>query len=137
MTASPAQFSTGAAVRTIYGESRGEPEDGQRAVAHVLVNRQASGRWGKSLAAVCLAPAQFSCWNTNDPNRRLMLELPDEHPALIKFGEMIAEALAGAPDPTLGATHYYAASMQTPPAWIQGATSCGRIGNHFFYKDVK
>lgn len=130
-------FALETAVRTIYGEARGEPEEGQRAVAHVLVNRMASGRWGKSLAAVCLAPAQFSCWNTNDPNRRLMLELPDDNAALVKFREMVNSALMGSADPTLGASHYYAASMQKPPAWIQGATSCGRIGNHFFYRDVK
>lgn len=130
-------FAIEVAVRTIYGEARGEPEEGQRGVAHVLVNRQASGRWGKSLAAVCLAGFQFSCWNLNDPNRRLMLELPDDNPALLRFREMVNAALAGEQDPTNGATHYFAATMTAPPAWVAGAAACGRLGNHLFYKDVR
>lgn len=136
-TAAQFSFSTEVAIRTIWGEARGEPEEGQRGVAHVLVNRQASGRWGKSLAAVCMASFQFSCWNLNDPNRRQMLELPDENPALTRFREFVFAALAGEPDPTNGATHYYASTMAAPPAWIAGATACGRLGNHLFYRDVR
>ncbi|MNP80458.1 Cell Wall Hydrolase [compost metagenome] len=40
------------------------------------------------------------------------------------------------PDPTGGATHYYAKSMKTPPKWVAGATKTVTIGNHIFFRDV-
>ncbi len=54
---------------TLYGEVRGEPLEGQLAVASVLLNRKADGRWGQTFTSVCRAPWQFSCWNPTDPNR--------------------------------------------------------------------
>ena len=66
-------FETSCAIRTIWGEARGEGEPGMTAVAHVLLNRLKDGRWGTALGSVCLAPYQFSCWNIGDPNRARML----------------------------------------------------------------
>lgn len=57
---------------TVWGEARGESMVGQSAVAWVIRNRQANpGWWSRphhTLADVCLASYQFSCWNRNDPN---------------------------------------------------------------------
>ena len=64
------------AARTLYGEARAEPEEGQRAVARVLVNRMRDGRWGKNLWSVCLWPFQFSCWLPRDPNLIQIAMLP-------------------------------------------------------------
>jgi N-acetylmuramoyl-L-alanine amidase len=125
------------AARTLWQEARGEPLEGQRAVAHVLVNRLKSGRWGSTLAMVCLSPLQFSGWNLHDPNRMAAAALPDDDPTLVALGAVLQAAVDGEPDPTGGAMWYYAHSMATPPAWIQGATFCGRFGNQLFYKDVK
>lgn len=130
-------FAEQIAARTLWQEARGEPEEGQRAVAHVLVNRLRSGRWGTSLAGVCLARKQFSGWNDNDPNRLPSCLLADNDPALIKFGGFLADALTGEPDPTHGATHYYATSMATPPAWAIGQTPSAEIGNHRFFRGIK
>lgn len=124
------------AVRTLYGEARGEPEEGQLAVAHVLLNRHKSGRWGPTLAAVCLARLQFSCWNASDPNRELMAVLPEDGPAFAKLKAVLDAARNGS-DPTHGATHYYADSMIVPPKWSVGASYAGRFGHHKFYRDVK
>jgi hypothetical protein len=30
---------------------------------------------GKTIKDVCLQPKQFSCWNSNNPNRKLLLTL--------------------------------------------------------------
>ena len=51
------------ALRTMWAECRNEPFEGQRAVAHVLINRLKSGKWGNTLAAVCrwLTPASCAC----------------------------------------------------------------------------
>jgi N-acetylmuramoyl-L-alanine amidase len=130
-------FSEQIAVRTLYGEARGEPEEGQRAVAHVLLNRLKDGRWGKSLAEVCLSRLQFSCWNASDTNRALMAALPDDDATLTKLADVLDAARKGDKDPTKGATHYFATSMIQPPKWAIGATFCGQIGRHKFYRDVK
>ena len=40
------------------------------------------------------------------------------------------------PDPTGGATHYYAAAMMKAPAWAKGAKQTVKIGGHVFFRDV-
>jgi N-acetylmuramoyl-L-alanine amidase len=129
-------FSSEVAARTIYGEARGEGEAGMRAVAHVLVNRLKLGKWGNNLALVCLAPYQFSSWNFTDPNRKLMLALADNDTLLVAIRSYLADALAGDPDPTNGATFYFANSIPAP-AWAAGATQTVQIGHQLFYRDVK
>jgi spore germination cell wall hydrolase CwlJ-like protein len=37
-------------------------------------------------------------------------------------------------DPTNGATHYYAASMNPPPDWAATMTFVGQFGNQKFYR---
>ena len=115
-------FAQEIAARTLYGEARGEPDEGQRGVARVLVNRMRDGRWGKSLGSVCLWPFQFSCWLSRDPNLKTIISLADDDPMLVKLRGIVAEALASTKDVTQGATHYYAVSMNNPPAWSIGAT---------------
>ena len=125
------------AARTLAQEARGEPAEGQAAVAHVIKNRLLSGRWGKSLAAVCLWRGQFSGWYMpRDPNFEYACSLRDDDPVLVKMRGVMQAAMDSATDPTNGATHYYATSIEAP-TWIQGATFCGQIGHHKFYKNVK
>lgn len=57
---------------TIHGEARGEPIEGQIAVACVIRNRVNKLNTFKG---ICLAPKQFSCWNQNDPNRPILEEI--------------------------------------------------------------
>lgn len=61
---------------TLVGEARGEPIQGQIAVANVIANR--AKERGLSIREVCLQPKQFSCWNINDVNRPLLEELAKE-----------------------------------------------------------
>jgi spore germination cell wall hydrolase CwlJ-like protein len=55
---------------TVYLESRGQPELGQRAIAEVALRRRDSGTWGNSVCAVVTAPGQFAL-STLDPAARL------------------------------------------------------------------
>ena len=118
--------------RTLYGECRGEPVEGQRAVAHVLWNRLKDGRWGKNLASVCLARLQFSCWNPSDAQRPLMAALSDDDPALKRLADLLADPGA---DPTHGALYYFSDTMIKPPSWAIGMTFLCKIGHHSFYTD--
>jgi N-acetylmuramoyl-L-alanine amidase len=126
-------FETG--VRTLWQEARSEPPIGQQAVSHVLWNRVRDGRWGKTMGAVCLSHLQFSGWRSVDPNFQPSCAVPDLDPLLTKLRAVLLAAETE-PDITQGAMWYYAASMLRPPPWVQGATSCGKFGNQFFFKDV-
>jgi N-acetylmuramoyl-L-alanine amidase len=130
-------FDAACAVRTIWGEARGEGDAGMKAVAHVLFNRLKDGRWGQTLGSVCLAPYQFSCWNIGDPNRRLMLSLgsgsTELEPASAAFNAARSERGDGI-DPSEGATHYKV--VGTAAAWAAGLTPCASIGRHEFFTGV-
>ena len=129
-------FSRGVATRTLWGEARGEGRQGLEAVAHVLLNRLETKRWGTSLASVCLAPWQFSCWNVQDQaNRPAMLALPDGDPDLEPCQAALNAAIQATTDPTNGATHYFATYI-APPAWVLGSVHTADIGRHRFYRDV-
>ena len=129
-------FAREIAAATVYMEASGEPSLGRQAVAHVLVNRVADGRWGSSLASVCLARAQFSCWDERDPNRMRLARLADTDAILLECLAFVDAAVAGEPDPTGGATFYYADTMPNPPSWASQGTFTAQIGHHRFYKDV-
>lgn len=130
-------FALDIAARTLWSEVRGETEDGQRAVAAVIVNRLEDGRWGQNLAAICLAPYQFSCWMPNDPNLRAIANLGDNDPLLLTLRGFIQAAQVGRADPTNGAMWYYAISMPNSPNWAAGAQFCGEFGSQRFFKGVK
>ncbi|MBQ8671609.1 MAG: cell wall hydrolase [Alphaproteobacteria bacterium] len=117
--------------RTIYGEARGEGIKGMQAVANVIMNRVKAGGWyGASVKDVVLKPYQFSCWNTDDPNRAKIIAAT---PAQLATELNIAkQAIAGTlQDITGGATHYHAKSVM--PYWAASMTKTVTIGNHVFY----
>lgn len=132
---------------TLFGEARGEPVEGRIAVANVIRNRVAANRagfGGASYKAVCLKPAQFSCWLPRDPNLDLLIDagrnlLGNVLPAAvlreclwIADGVMTNSLL----DNTKGSTHYLTAALYAshPPAWALAGAVRGRIGAHLFLK---
>ena len=128
--------------RTLWGEARSEGVVGQIAVGWTIRNRvndiRANSWWGEGYAGVCLKPWQFSCWNQNDPNYIYL-----SGAKLIPAGQFaqarraVDLVIAGTiPDPTNGATHYYAITMPKAPAWAAEAKQTLRLGNHIFFKDV-
>ena len=121
------------ASRTMWGECRGEPLEGQAAVAHVLLNRLKDGRWGNSLATVCMWPFQFSCWNNSDPQRTKMAALADDDETLAKLFAIIKNAERAERDPTRGAMFYYADTLIVPPKWASSMSFVRKIGHHQFY----
>ena len=135
---------------TLYGEAAGEPVVGQVAVAWVIKNRAARpGWWGKTIAGVCLAPSQFSCWwEFRLPNTQRLYAVanalldgaPPPDAAIVAALERVAASvLAGtSEDPTNGATHYVTTALLSaaPPKWARGRRPCAILGRHTFFKDV-
>lgn len=128
--------------RTLWGEARGESLAGQIAVAWTIRNRVNDGKtkswWGEGYAGVCQKPYQFSCWNKSDPNYAYLSGVKP-----IPFREFAQaqiaadQVLAGkVPDPTGGATHYYATTMPRAPVWAAKAKQTLKLGHHVFFKDV-
>lgn len=119
-------------IRTLWGEARGEPFSGQVAVVHVIRNR--AMRKGTSMAYECLRPLQFSCWNKNDPNEKLIRAMSPESWEYISMGNAVEYAMQR-PDITGGALHYHAKSIK--PAWAKppGEVSL-QLGGHIFWKGV-
>jgi spore germination cell wall hydrolase CwlJ-like protein len=127
------------AARTLCQEVRGESIEGQTAVAWVLKNRLADGRWGNSLASVCLWRGQFSGWYLpTDPNFAYACSLADDDPTLSHMQSILQTVMDNAEDPTSGAMWYYNPDgvVQTP-SWVAGTTFCGQFGHQKFYKGVK
>jgi N-acetylmuramoyl-L-alanine amidase len=120
---------------TVWGEARGEGEDGQAAVAWVIRNRanwHPRSWWGKDIRSVCLKPWQFSVWNEADPNRGKMLDLDPQDPALCRIREICRKVLAGdISDPTGGCSHY--CTHVSKPGWKTGRDPKVKLGRHHFY----
>lgn len=123
------------AAMTVWMEASGEPDVAQRGICHVLVNRLRDGRWGKTLAAVCLYPFQFSSWNASDPNRKRMALTPDIDQTLNKIECFLNGAIMGTDtDPTNGALWYFNPTV-AKPSWAVDYVKTVDLGQQSFYKE--
>lgn len=125
--------------RTLYGEARGEyAKSGPAAlitVGNVIMNRfRRAGKYGKTVTEICLNPRQFSCWNTNDPNRTLIQGEDLEKDPLFKLCQKIAQKVMKGiwPDLTRDSDHYHATSCKPP--WARESKIKLHLGHHIFYK---
>lgn len=121
--------------RTIYGEARGETDEGKRAIGLCILNRYKSKKWfsANTIAEVCQKPLQFSCWNKNDPNCKKITTATE---AVLRPYWDLAERLVNGEyaDITNGATHYHTKNCR--PAWSKGKLPCAIIGNHVFFNNI-
>jgi spore germination cell wall hydrolase CwlJ-like protein len=122
-------------IRTLVFEASGETEMGKVAVAHVILNRKKSGRWGQEIEDVVTAPWQFEPWMT----RKSEIErLSRNDPRYTKAAGIADAVLAGlVPDPTAGATHFLNPVIVrnrrggSLPSWAENDGQ--PIGRHVFY----
>lgn len=128
----------------IYGEARGEPTQGQIAVAYTAMNRAHS----KTVCDVVLAPYQYSVFNGNSKLKQVAISLDlepnfrnDQDQHSWKLALEIAKKVLnrGVPDPTQGATHYLAPRLMASsgyryPRWSRQYTLVVVIDNHRFYR---
>jgi hypothetical protein len=120
------------AVRTVWGEARGEPTLGQQSVAAVIRNRARAA--GTGFKNVVLARNQFEPWGSK---RDQLMGLSPQSPEYQRIAETIRPILESDADPTKGATHFYSPKVQAalgrkPPSWDNGTGF--EIGTHRFFK---
>ena len=127
------------AIRTIYGEARGEyPIYGITsliAVSNVIGNRYFKGTFGATVTSVCQKPYQFSCWNRKDPNYAVLMELNPMDRFYKKLETIFLKVITKQwPDITDNANHYHSISMKPLPKWAHALQPTVDIGRHRFYK---
>ena len=116
------------AVRTILGEAAREPDEGQQAVAAVILNRLNSGRYGKSIPDVVLAKNQFEPWNTSDGRSRMMAYSPESEPYQ-RAAAAFDAAFAGN-DPTNGVYPFLFAQVSGATRQEAADLGAGRTARH-------
>lgn len=119
---------------TVFLEARGEPYEGQVAVAWVICNR-----WRKkpqhTVADIVLQPSQFSCFNTNSRAREAIgrahkdLSWPSCQAAAVSAWSAKEED-----DPTRGANHYLVATLDPKPSWYDASRVTLTVGRHEFLR---
>lgn len=112
----------------IYFESRGEPLAGQLAVAEVVINRAASGRFPASYCGVVLQKSQFSF-----VKRGRMPSLPGDTATWRRAKAIAQIAHRGLWDSEAEGSLYFHA-RHVSPAWSGRRQAMARISNHVFYR---
>lgn len=110
--------------KLVYAESRGEPYDGQIAVASVVLNRVLNDKFPNTISEVIFQKNAFSCVRNGN-----IVAYPDQN-----CYNAVYEALRGV-DPTNEALFFYNPSISTC-AWMQSTEKIDvtPIGHHIFFK---
>lgn len=108
----------------VYFESKGEPVDGQLAVAQVIVNRTESGRYPEKMCGVIHQAGQFSFVRGGRTGA-----ITDGRQWRIAQAVAVIAATGNWKEVVGEATSFHAARVS--PKWAMKRVS--RIGNHVFY----
>jgi spore germination cell wall hydrolase CwlJ-like protein len=111
--------------KNIYMEARGEPLEGQIAVAQVTVNRMRDPAYHKTVCGVVYAYKQFS-WTLGKSK-----QVTDKKAWRAALDISRAVLTQSIPLPHFPATHFH--TRQVKPYWAKTKTRVAVIGNHVFY----
>lgn len=118
--------------RTVYGESRNQPFNGQVAVAAVVVSRSLNPKWPKDLCAVVRQPKQFAgYWATKNPptgNRSAAWE------SAFAAARLATEAYGALPESYRSV--YYFTVRHERSAFHAKLPLQGYIADHAFFRDL-
>lgn len=115
----------------IYHEARGEPSDGQVAVANVIVNRVNSNYFPDSVEGVLRQGCQFSYRCDGSVDRGINNLTAFQRAMMVAKGVLQHDRI----DPTNGADHYLnPAKVKSMPHWTTVYDQVAVMGNHQFHK---
>ena len=114
----------------VYHEARGESLEGQLAVARVIMNRAASGKYPASWCGVVKQPWQFSFVN---PRTGYMPSVDQASAAWRKAQGITRLAVANAVKSLPSDCLWYHADY-VAPSWGRRLTRVEKIGAHIFYR---
>lgn len=115
----------------IYHESRGEPVEGQIAVAHVILNRVNSPYWPDTILEVVYNNCHFSYVCDGSLERGV-----SDLDSFDKAVTLASDVMNGVhDDPSNGADHYFnPKKTKFVPDWSFSYSRVATIGNHVFHK---
>lgn len=115
---------------TIYFEARNQPEEGQRAVAEVVINRVQHDKFPDSVCEVVHQPSAFSYLQQHSPADMLLVTNYAELLAAVK-AMLIAQDYIDGYRIGISSTHYHTTAIL--PYWASAFDADGKIGDHLFY----
>jgi spore germination cell wall hydrolase CwlJ-like protein len=127
-TSAPLDEETNCLATAVYFEARGESLEGQLAVAHVVMNRAASGRYPSDWCGVVKQPAQFSFVRHGE------FPYADTNSDAWKKAEAIAELAAANIVPSVGQDVLWYHADYVAPSWRHSLQEVQQIGAHIFYR---
>jgi spore germination cell wall hydrolase CwlJ-like protein len=110
----------------VYFEARGEPIDGQMAVAEVVMNRVEDERYPDTVCAVVYDRSSFSFTQDSKPDR-----LPKKSTEAKRRAMQVASNVLHGSRVGITSTHYHTVSVD--PFWSSHYDYDGIIGHHMFY----
>jgi hypothetical protein len=127
-TNAPLDEETNCLATAVYFEARGESLEGQLAVARVVMNRAASGRYPPDWCSVVKQPAQFSFVRHGE------FPYVDTNSEAWKKAEAIAELAAANVVPSVSSDVLWYHADYVAPAWRRSLQEVQQIGAHIFYR---
>jgi N-acetylmuramoyl-L-alanine amidase len=127
-TNAPLDEQTNCLATAVYFEARGESAEGQLAVARVVMNRAASGRYPPDWCSVVKQPAQFSFVRHGE------FPYADTNSAAWQKAEAVAELAAANVVPSLGNDVLWYHADYVAPTWRRSLQEVQQIGAHIFYR---
>ena len=114
--------------QAVYFEARGEPIEGQLAVAEVVMNRAKSGLYPDNYCDVITQPAQFSFVH------RGIIPTADETSTAWQRAEAIAEIAQQNLWQSKAADALYFHATYVRPSWARQKVELAQIETHIFYR---
>ena len=107
--------------KTIYGEARGESIETMFAIGWVIRNRVQAKRYGSTYKDVVLQLKQFSCWNKDDHNYKVIREVVKGRIWEVCIGvAIVVMQSVEKHNPVIDVRHYYDKSLDSnPPFWAE------------------
>ena len=112
----------------VYFEARGESPEGQLAVAHVVMNRAASGKYPSSWCGTVKQPAQFSFV------RRGRFPAVDTGSYAWRKAQAVTRLAISNAVPSLPTDVLWYHANYVAPSWGRRLTRVDQIGAHIFYR---
>lgn len=118
-------------IAAIFFEARGEPIDGQYAVAEVIKNRVESSHYPDDYCSVVYQRKQFSFTHDGKSDNPLKYLKNDLEKKAYKIAKNVAKHVDRGDVMGVTSTHYHRKDIK--PYWAKHLEKDGTIGNHTFY----
>ena len=124
----PLDQETNCLATAVYFEARGESPEGQLAVARVVMNRAASGKYPPSWCAMVKQPSQFSFVRHGE------FPAVDTASDAWRKAEGIARLAVANVVPSLSTDVLWYHANYVAPSWGRRLSMAQKIGPHIFYR---